>query len=176
MKINNSSDFDLDLFFCCKYFPFMCHFASAGLQISNKNFFTNYHHDFRKKILNNNTFKFEFKLNPNLEKIIANKREIDSKFDFENYTRDFIKYAQYGLFSFDRTYLEDSKSDYFHLVAYPIINNHNYIDFILKYFNENHFPIFNHFITDFHFLTNRNFTDINDYINENFQNSIKIKL
>jgi hypothetical protein len=175
MKINNSSDFDLDLFFCCKYFPFMCHFATAGFQISDENFFTSYHNDFRNKILNKNTFKFKYNLNPNLEKIIANKREIDPEFDFENYTRDFIKYAQYGLFSFDRTYLDDLKSDYFHLVAYPIIDSYNR-DIILENFYENHFHLLNYCISDFHFLTNRSYTDIHDYINENFQNSIKIKI
>lgn len=175
MKINNSSDFDLDLFFCCRYFPFMCHIATGGFQISDENFFTNFHNDFRNQILNKNTFKFEYNLNPNLEKIIANKREIDPEFDFENYTRDFIKYAQCGLFSFDRTYLDDLKSDYFHLVAYPIINDYN-IDIILEYFNENYFHVFNHYISDFHFFPNRSYTDIHDFIHENFQNSIKIKM
>ena len=35
MKINNSSDFDLDLFISCKYAPFMCHIATGGFQVSD---------------------------------------------------------------------------------------------------------------------------------------------
>lgn len=175
MKINNSSDFDLDLFFYCKYFPFIGHFATAGLQISDENFFTNHHNDYRNKILDVNTYKFQFAINPNLEKIIAYKREIDPEFDFENYTKDFIKYAQCGLFSFDRTYLDDLKSDYFHLVAYPIIDNYN-IHIIFENFSESYFHELNHYTSDFHFIKNRNYTNIQDLISENFQNSIKIKM
>ncbi|UUC44029.1 hypothetical protein [Flavobacterium cerinum] len=175
MKINNSSDFDLDLFFSCKCFPFICHFATGGLKISDENFFTQYHNNLRNKTLNNNPFKFEYRLNPNLEKIIANKREIDPEFDFENYTRDFIKYAQFGFFSFDRTYLDAPDSNLFHLVAYPIIDNHNRFE-MFQYFKEDYFHFLYNYKSDFNFDMNRSYTDIHDFINENFKNSIKIKM
>jgi hypothetical protein len=173
MKINNSSNFDLDLFFLCKKFEFMCHFATGGLQVSDKFFFTDSHNIIRNNILNNK-FKFEYRLNPNLEKIIANKREIDPNFDLEYYTRDFIKYAQSGLFSFDRTNLSDSTSYFFHLVAYPVITRDN-IREIHEYLKDS--DIFLLFINrlDFTFYMNR-YADIHDSIKEIFNNSIEIKM
>lgn len=175
MKINNSLDFDLDLFFICSYYfffkyPFIGHFATGGLKVSDKNFFTNNHNDFRSHILSNKGLKFEYKLNPNLEKIISYKREIDTEFNLENYTRDFIKYAQCGLFSFDRTYIDDSIKDSFHLVAYPIINSFNE-EILFEYLTK-----YKYYLSHRNFIRHRKYSNINDFININFSNSIKIKM
>jgi hypothetical protein len=130
MKINNSSDFDLDLFFNLD--AFFVHVATAGLQIRDEIFFNTYHNDFRNFIKNFSRTPFQYKLNPSLEKIISFKREINPNFDFKLYTDDFIEYAKLGLFSFDRTYIERNNDYNFHLVAYPIFDS-GYNDIIEKF-------------------------------------------
>lgn len=125
MRLNNSSDFDLDLFFRNDFF--LMHFATAGLHISDSNFFNNNHNDTRYFLKNLSLPPFKFELNPNLQEILSIKSETDREFNVELYTADFIRYAQKGLFSYDRTFIENSSDIHFHLVAYPILNcNYNY--------------------------------------------------
>ncbi|WP_228377352.1 hypothetical protein, partial [Chryseobacterium indologenes] len=92
MRINNSSDFDLDLFF--KSELFFMHFATAGLQISDENFFENNHNDFRYFLKNLSVPPFKYELNPNLRERLSFKREIDKEYKSELYTMDFISYAK----------------------------------------------------------------------------------
>ena len=48
MKINNSRDFDLDLFY--RENIYLMHFATAGLQLNDEIFFDRSHNDFRNFI------------------------------------------------------------------------------------------------------------------------------
>lgn len=134
MKINNSSDFDLDLFFGNNIF--LMHFATAGLQVNDEIFFSSSHNNFRNFLKNFSQTRFEYKLNPFLEEIISSKRETNPNFDFELYTADFITYAKFGLFSFDRTFIGQNDDNNFHLVAYPILND-SYNNLINNIYNVN---------------------------------------
>ncbi|MDH5033782.1 hypothetical protein [Chryseobacterium cucumeris] len=161
MRINNSSDFDLDLFF--KSELFLMHFATAGLQISDENFFENNHSDFRYFLKNLSVPPFKYELNPNLREILSFKREIDKEFNIELYTIDFISYAQKGMFSFDRTFIENSTDINFHLVAYPILDE-NYNNFLYHFFKIKNY-------VDYDYI-NKSITEI---VNRFFRNSFNLK-
>jgi len=119
--MNNSSDFDLDLFFKTDFL--FLHVATAGLQVNDEIFFNSSHNDFRNLLKNISLTPFQYKLNPFLQEIISSKRETNTNFNFEFYIADFIKYAQLGLFSFDRTFINNNEDNNFHLVAYPILDD-----------------------------------------------------
>lgn len=143
MKINNSTDFDLDLFF--RNNIYLMHFATAGLQVKDEIFFDTSHNDFRNFIKNFSPPRFKHQLNPALDDIISVKRENNKDFNAKLYTADFINYAEMGIFSFDRTFIERTDDTNFHLVAYPILDeNYNHL------FNQ----VFNHDldIIDYHFI------------------------
>lgn len=148
MRVNNSSDFDLDLFL--NNYIILSHFATAGLHISDNSFFNSFHNDFRHFLKNLTIPPFKFELNPNLSEILSIKRELDREFNIDLYTSDFIKYAQKGLFSFDRTFIEDSSDIHFHLVAYPILNS-NYNDLMNQIYGFNFYfdiDLCNRYITE----------------------------
>ena len=159
MKINNSSEFDLDLFYGNNFQLF--HIATAGLQIKDENFFSNSHNEFRHFLKNFSQARFQYKLNPFLEEIISYKREADPEFDFELYTSDFIKYAQFGLFSFDRTFINKNADRTFHLVAYPILDE-NYNMLLRQIYgydiNLDFSPINNHILQQINNYYNRSFS------------------
>lgn len=120
-KLNNSSDFDLDLFIPNGIL--ICHFATAGLQIQDEIFFDGFHNEFRNRIKNYDFIKpFKFIVNPSLDEIISSKYEANKEFNKENYLKDFINYAEMGLFSFDRTNINSQYDTEFHLVAYPVLD------------------------------------------------------
>lgn len=120
-RINNSSDFDLDLFFSIGML--WGHFATAGLQVRDEIFFDPSHNNFRMFIKNYPLKKaFEYKLNPYLDDIISSKYFTNPEFKLDIYLKDFIDYAKMGLFSFDRTTINSQTDPKFHLVAYPIID------------------------------------------------------
>lgn len=139
------------------------HFATAGLQISDNNFYDDSHSDFRHLLKNLTIPAFKYELNPNLREVLALKRETDLEFNIELYTADFITYAQKGLLSFDRTFIENSSDVNFHLVAYPILDrNYNY--FLHEFFGID---------------SDVDYTQINrfifDIVNGNYKNSFEIK-
>jgi hypothetical protein len=134
MKINNSSDFDLDLFF--REDIYLKHFATAGLQVSNEVFFDNSHNNFRNWLKSFSRPRFEYRLNPSLNEIISFKLETDPKFDLDLYTADFKSYAELGLFSYDRTFIDKNDDNHFHLVAFPILNN-SYNELLNHIYSEN---------------------------------------
>lgn len=137
-KKNHSSSFDLDLFFSVSFFK--VHLASAGGLVPDKIFFDSSHHDFRKRINNiENKYEFEYRLNPELDKIIQSKfisQGIDEKsFNRESYLRDFVHYAKKGIFSFDRTNISNPSDLRFHLVAYPVIDD-SYKEYFFQFLNK----------------------------------------
>lgn len=135
----NPTDFDLDLFFIRKYHhrklvtksikPFLLHLATAGGIVSEHVYKNRVHDNIRCKIKNMPVnLKLNYILNPKLSKIIRSKKELYSNnsevtFNEIAYMHDFIAYVQSGCFSFDRTNIHDSKSNEYHLVASPIIDD-----------------------------------------------------
>jgi len=159
MKINNSSDFDLDLFF--RIDPLLMHVATAGLKVNDEIFFNRANNNFRNFLKNFTQTPFEYKLNPFLQEIISFKREINPNFDFDLYTTDFITYAQFGLFSFDRTFIEKNGDNNFHLVAYPILDE-SYSKLINRINNNNN-------SLDYNLLNNDIGQFVNNYNNHSFR-------
>lgn len=137
-SINNSSDFDLDLFFGIGFL--WGHFATAGLQIHDEFFFDPIHSNFRS-FIKNYPFKrpFEYKLNPYLDDLISNKYVTNPNFDLDSYLNDFIDYAKMGFFSFDRSNINSQTDTKFHLVAYPIIDE-QFLMLLLEFYPNRYQP------------------------------------
>lgn len=77
--------------------------------------------------------QFEYEINPRLDEI----KSFESNLQRTNYLEDFILFAKRGLYSFDKSKLNNFEDPHYHLVAYPkfyTFFNHN---FKLKIENEN---------------------------------------
>ncbi|MCP2028734.1 hypothetical protein L1276_003905 [Flavobacterium sp. HSC-32F16] len=58
---------------------------------------------------------FEVQINPNLQQLLKFKNAQEK----DRYLTDFIRIAKKGIFSFDKTIVEDSTDPFYHLVAWP---------------------------------------------------------
>lgn len=152
----NSTGFDFDLFFSTSDEPIYCldkeiylssllhipfiHIATAGGLVHENIYKRQTHAQIRKKIkLLHNDIKMDFLVNPNLDKILDQKKILNDEsytFNRESYLHDFIEYAKCGFLSFDRTILNKPSDNGYHLVAYPIFDE-NYPEIIKNLFNMN---------------------------------------
>ncbi|WP_199155461.1 hypothetical protein [Chromobacterium sp. ASV23] len=131
------------------------HIATAGGVVSKDVYENPVHFQIRKKVKNlPSEMKMEWKLNPYLDEIFAEKKKFNNEeyaFDEESYKHDFIEYAKCGFFSFDRTNLNDPSDSKYHLVAYPVFNE-NYNELARIIFNDE--------------IGNFNYTMVNKYLDE----------
>lgn len=126
MDNNTSCAYDLDLFFTDSLWG-KIHLATAGGYIQHEIFNDPQHAETQNNLKNSITTDYDFKLNPNLDKILKlGNPELDlKKMNKEMYLRDFIFYAKKGYFSFDKTYVNRPLDFHYHLVAYPIFSKNN---------------------------------------------------
>jgi hypothetical protein len=130
----DARDFDFDLFFTffpCRYAakPIQIHLATAGGYLPPESYSGSSHAE-RRRLLRSTSRPVEYALNPGMGDILFEKRQLwlraradleqaDYDFNPEAYFQDFIEYATCGCFSFDRTNVNDSNDERYHLVAYP---------------------------------------------------------
>jgi len=168
MKEYNSRDFDFDIFSiyrCC-----IVHYATAGGDIPKSIFLNPNHSKLRADLKGDrNKLSFKIEVNPNLENILRIKAE-NQRFNFEEFDREsyldsFISYAKLGLFSFDRTFINNHDDMRFHLVAYPVIDDKYNV--FLERFAESNIKI-----QDF----DRANAIINELVRRNFDEPLRLSL
>lgn len=159
----DSRDFDFDLFF---HFaprgylapPIQIHIATAGGNIP-QSVYSRSSHSEERRFLKSFPDRREYELNPNINEILLTKEEmwlaendgaarIDYQLDRHTYLQDFIEYAGCGCFSFDRTNVNDSDDERYHLVAYPRLER----EFVTRSPNPG-------YVLDVHEYVRRNFSN-----------------
>lgn len=130
-----SLDYDLDLFYPLSADGGYLHLATAGGAVPDSIFKEVRHRRIRSKIRAlPDELRMSTALSPNLDRIIEGKRRkmadrnfgegVDSPdFDQEAYVRDFVNYASFGFYSFDRTDVSNPNGSGYHLVAYPVFDS-----------------------------------------------------
>lgn len=98
------------------------HFASAGgiLPRAIAEQSENNEHIMNKARNTIAPFKHEYKINPNLSSITGIKSD---SIEYKEYIKDFIKFAEQGFYSFDRTNINNCEDQLYHLVAWPANKN-----------------------------------------------------
>ncbi|WP_347218362.1 hypothetical protein [Chryseobacterium sp.] len=124
MDDNFSFVYDLDLFLTDPLWG-KIHLATAGGYVQDKIFNDPQHLETKINLQKSISTDYEYKLNPNLDKILRlGDQKLDLKnFNKEMYLRDFIFYAKKGYFSFDKTYINNALDFHYHLVAYPVLSD-----------------------------------------------------
>ncbi|OCA70329.1 hypothetical protein BBH99_14470 [Chryseobacterium contaminans] len=125
MDTNDSFVYDLDLFLTDPTWG-KIHLATAGGHVRDEIYKDSKHLETKINLQKSTNTDYEYKLNPNLDKILKlGNPEINfRKFNKEMYLRDFIFYAKKGYFSFDKTYVNKPLDFHYHLVAYPVLSDH----------------------------------------------------
>jgi len=112
--MNDLSGMDLDWFFTTKDGKII-HLASAGGDVPNE--VDEHYLDEISDILGELDSNYDYVINPNLENILkANNRKIPK---MKYYLETFVEMAKLGIFSFDKTDINNGNDNNYHLVASP---------------------------------------------------------
>lgn len=106
---------DLNIFF--RDNEKIIHLASAGGELPINLLNTDEYNDsFFDEIIELES-EIEVDINPNLLEILGTNSE--NQFNLEQYLYDFVEIAKKGIYSYDKTYIDDPESKKYHLVAKP---------------------------------------------------------